>query len=673
MSPFSLDNLTILTRALVNAQHAKDKVDVLLKEPGVQKFLKESSPIKTFIEQADSATQVVLLSVIAIGEGDVVFQGWRDEKNLFSKLQGIADQLVKVESFYDSIGGVVGYHRTLLDLIEKGENDSEELINYLQPPKVEIGKDVDEREKFIEWGVWQMPHLAEIYPVGGAGDRLSLIDEVTGEALPAAKLPFAGRTLIELLFRDLKGREMLYEKITGKSVITPVVLMTSLEKDNDRRIRQICEDNQWFGRPKESFFFIIQPLVPVVTVEGHWVMSAPFKMYCKPGGHGVLWKLMKDQGAFDWLENKGRTKALVRQINNPLAGEDDGLLAFTGIGLHHDKKFGFASCPRKVHSAEGMNVLIEKNGKAYSLTNIEYTDFTKRGIKDIPDQEGGEYSLFPANTNILFVDLKEIQSLVSRCSVPGMLINLKSKALYRSPDGTVNAISSGRLESTMQNIADEIVFDSADPENMPVFLTYNRREKTIGVTKNSFDPVSPSDETPDICFYTLLTLHRDLLENRCEIDVPQICSKEEYLEKGPNVIFLYHPSLGPGYDLIGKKIKGGCFYEGAELQIEMSNFEANDLKLSGSLLVSGDLKDSVCRLSNVCVRNKGIDRDLTKIYWNNRFNRHESLQVVLEGKSEWIAENVTLEGNLKIVVPDGVRKIATEENGKLVIKEEVIH
>lgn len=672
MSSFSLANLILLTTALVNAQDAEHKVHVLLEEQVVQKFLNDNSLIKVFIDQADPATQVVLLSVIAIGEGEVVFQGWKEETDLPSKLQGLADQLIKVETFYDSIGGVAGYHRTILELIEKREDDSGESADYLQPPRVEIGKQVEGREEFIEWGVKEMPRLAEIYPVGGAGDRLSLVDETTGEALPAAKLQFAGRTLLELLFRDLQGRELLYEKVTGKPLITPVVLMTSVEKDNDRRIREICEENQWFGRPKESFFFIVQPLVPVVTVEGHWVMSAPFVMYRKPGGHGVLWKLMKDQGAFEWLEKQGRTKALVRQINNPLAGEDDGLLAFTGVGLHYDKGFGFAACPRKVHSAEGMNVLIKKNGTEYSLTNIEYTDFTKRGIQDVPDKEGSEYSLFPANTNILFVDLEEIQSLVNRCPVPGMLINLKSKAPFRYPDGTVEEIPSGRLESTMQNIADEMVFDSADPKEMPVFLTYNRREKTIGVTKNSFDPDHPSDETPDICFYTLLTLHRDLLVNRCGMDVPPICSKEEYLAKGPNVIFLYHPSLGPGYDLIGKKIKRGRFHENAELQVEMSNFETDNLELSGSLLISGDLKNSSCRLNNVCVRNKGINRELTNTYWKNQYDRLESLEVILEGKSEWIAENVTFEGDLKIVVPDGVRKIAFEDNGKLVIKEEKI-
>jgi hypothetical protein len=37
--------------------------------------------------------------------------------------------------------------------------------------------------------------MAKIYPLGGAGDRLGLVDEKMGECLPVAMLPYCGRTL----------------------------------------------------------------------------------------------------------------------------------------------------------------------------------------------------------------------------------------------------------------------------------------------------------------------------------------------------------------------------------------------------------------------------------------------------------------------------------------------
>lgn len=58
-----------------------------------------------------------------------------------------------------------------------------------------------------------------------------------------------------------------------------------------------------------------QPLVPVVSVEdGRWLLTAPLQPLMKPGGHGVIWKLMLDSGVFGWLREHDRQAAIVRQI-----------------------------------------------------------------------------------------------------------------------------------------------------------------------------------------------------------------------------------------------------------------------------------------------------------------------------------------------------------------------
>lgn len=61
------------------------------------------------------------------------------------------------------------------------------------------------------------------------------------------------------------------------------------------------------------------------------------------------------------------------------------------INFRLAQKFGFASCERKVGAAEGVNVLVEKNTKSgweYSVTCIEYTEFNKLGIPDVPVSPG---------------------------------------------------------------------------------------------------------------------------------------------------------------------------------------------------------------------------------------------------------------------------------------------
>lgn len=56
-----------------------------------------------------------------------------------------------------------------------------------------------------------LPDLGEIYPLGGSADRLGLVHPETGECLPAAMLPFCGRTLLEGLIRDLQVCMMFYQ------------------------------------------------------------------------------------------------------------------------------------------------------------------------------------------------------------------------------------------------------------------------------------------------------------------------------------------------------------------------------------------------------------------------------------------------------------------------------
>jgi UTP---glucose-1-phosphate uridylyltransferase len=675
----TVSTFSALAARLLSLEEEQKKIDLLLSQPQVQGFLKKAEPVRAFIDHSDSRVQLALLSVIAIGEGEVVFRGWNRLEGLEARLESLAEKLGEVDRFYDTLGGIVGYHATVLRLIHEKDQIQVGDETYLQPPKIDIAEENPEVFDMIRWGVEGLPSMAEIYPVGGAGDRLNLLDSETGQPLPAAELRFCGRTLLESLLRDLQSREMLYTKLTGQSVTTPVVLMTSVEKDNDQRIRQICESQDWFGRPRDSFFFVVQPLVPVVTIEGHWVMKSEFELFCKPGGHGVIWKLMEDQGVFDWMKSKGRTKALLRQINNPIAGVDYGLLAFTGIGCRQDKAFGFASCPRAVNASEGMDVLVEKKtdkGFGYSISNIEYTDFSQKGIEDIPEHEGSDYSLFPANTNILFVDLEKVRSLVPLCPVPGMLVNLKNKANYISAEGDCKLLAAGRLESTMQNIADWIVahFDrkisDSEMAQLPSYLTYNKRNKTITVTKRSYEPSKPFDETPERCFYTLLTLNRNVCESHCKMIVPPLASEAECAHHGPNVLILFHPALGPLYHVIGQKIRGGQIAEGSELQVDLAEVDIENLSLTGSLLIAGNSERGTCFLRNVVIENFGINRTDSNQYWKGKIERKEAFEVVLEGHSSFIAQNVILRGNLKVVVPDGYQVTAVQEGGDVVFHEE---
>ena len=93
-------------------------------------------------------------------------------------------------------------------------------------------------------------------------------------------------------------------------------------------------------------------------------------MSLKPGGPEP-WKLMHDDGVFDWLDSRGREGGIVRQITNPMAGTDTTLLSLSGVGVKGNKSLGFASCERHIGASEGVNVLIEKRNDWTASTHTE--------------------------------------------------------------------------------------------------------------------------------------------------------------------------------------------------------------------------------------------------------------------------------------------------------------
>lgn len=686
-----------LAEKLISIASHYDRIELLINQPGVQQYLDSSVELNNLYSRLECESQAAMLGVIVIGEGQVIFRGLNE--NQIEKIESLFRQLVEVDLFYYSIGGVVGYHYEMLRLIADQLEESHQVNQkrkLMKPEGLDLTEDTYEVREAVIGGIEELPKLCEIYPVGGAGDRLSLKGE-NGEPLPSACLRFCGRTLLEGLVRDLQAKEYLYFKLKGKQLVVPIVMMTSHEKDNHALVSAICNEQRWFGRSMRSFFIFVQPLAPVITKEGHWSMVDSLKLYLKPNGHGVIWKLGMDRGAFDWLEERKVTKALIRQINNPLAGTDNGLTALIGLGCSKKKAFGFASCDRFLNASEGMDVLCESkvaNGYQYSITNVEYTEFMKNGIKDIPEGNEGRYSCFPANTNILFADLKEIKKAVEKCFIPGMLCNLKSKAPYIDPDGKRTEIEAGRLESTMQNIADYITDSFPEPirpgeqRALKTFLTYNKRSKTISVTKKSYKEGEDATDTPEWCFFELIENQYDLLLNYCHFALPELKAFEDYLKSGPSFIFQFHPSLGPFYHVISQKMRRGVFAKGAELQLEVSELDIQDLKLTGSLIVYADdilgerdahdilcysNNTGKCELINVTVENAGIDYSAKNIFWKNEVVRKERLRIHLHGNGEFFAKDVVFKGNMTIHVPDGCRMIALMQDGKLQYVTEKIH
>ncbi|PON86562.1 UTP--glucose-1-phosphate uridylyltransferase family [Trema orientale] len=675
-----------------------------------------------------------------VGGGGEAFEnqlGWTLSDEDIGDLRKLLKNLGDVEEFYDSIGGIIGYQLRVLELLaqtraemqpkkrskHKHEQMECQLLEIHAPNGVDLSQNTEYASQAALWGIEGLPYLGEIYPLGGAADRLGLVDPDTGECLPAAMLPYCGRTLLEGLIRDLQAREFLYYKIYGKQCITPVAIMTSSAKNNHERITSLCKKLGWFGRGKSSFQLFEQPLVPSVSAEdGQWLVSKPFSLVCKPGGHGVIWKLAHDKGIFKWFYDHGRKGATVRQVSNVVAATDLTLLALAGIGLHEGKKLGFASCKRNLGATEGINVLIEKkniDGKwAYGLSCIEYTEFDKFGIADGPLSPNSLQAEFPANTNILYVDLLSAESVGSSYnsnSLPGMVLNTKKKISFVDYYGRPHSVLGGRLECTMQNIADSF-FNSYSSrcfkdveDKLDTFIVFNERKRVTSSAKKQRKHANKSlHQTPDGSLLDILRNAHDLL-SQCDIGIPEIEGNDRYVS-GPPFLILLHPALGPLWEVTRQKFYKGSISGGSELKVEVAEFLWRNVQLSGSLIIEADsvmgsnridyngehilqyghrfyavsLSSRIfkaiiafiimhvrldrcgrCRLENVKVLNQGVDWNCgDNVYWKHDVQRFEACKIVLHGNAEFEAIDVTIQGNHVFEVPNGYKlKITSGESG----------
>lgn len=684
--------LSLLNR-MNKAGNLKKKQLLLFQDRYVNQIKKKQPELLAFFSTLSIEDQVLLLIPIALRQGKSLFNGFDSSIEKLRKISELIEQLRELEKFYQEMGGIIGYHLSFLRFVQEKTLVKDIFIQ--EPFKWDLTCDRKRAEAWAWDGIKNLDKTAAIFPMGGAGDRLGLIDPLTNEPLPAACLPFMGIWLIEHLIREVEALEIAYYRNFGEKILIPIAIMTSDVKQNHERIFRFLEEKHWFYRPKESFFLFQQMSVPLITVEGDWGISSPLTLDVRPGGHGVLWKLMEEKGVFEWLmKDHQKSCAFLRQINNPVGGLDLGYLPLLGIGSQ-GKKMGFASCPRKVQSPEGMNVFCRlQKGNIYEqgITNIEYTDFEKYQIQD-KKTESNFFSVYPANTNILFVQLDAIREALQKDPYPGLTINLKNSTHAFDLSGALVEKKAGRLEVMMQNIADALAdptttpFTSCDQQQaLSTFLTFNHRQKTLSGTKKLHFSLEPIEGTPQGALFDFLVNCRELLSSFCHIDLPQEKNEEEFLQSGPSFLFSYHPALGPLFSDMAKKIQSGRLALGAEVNLNVKDIIWNNVSVEGSLLIASEEECSWASLAtteassfsfakvvmkNVSICNKGIDYEADNLFWKGTITRKEKVEIHLKKNSQLILENITLTGDLFIEVPANTTFYATMKGNKLVLEKKL--
>lgn len=300
---------------------------------------------------------------------------------------------------------------------------------------------------------------------------------------------------------------------------------------------------------------------------------------------------------------------------------------------------------------------------------------------------------FPANTNILYVDLPSAELVASsndETSLPGMVLNVKKEITFVDQFGSKHSVRGGRLECTMQNLADNFFntcssqcYDGVEDE-LDTFIVYNERKKVTSSAKKKRRQGDTSlHQTPDGSLLDIMRNAYDILSH-CEIKLPKIEGNEKYVNSGPPFLILLHPALGPLWEVTRQKFHRGSISRGSELQIEVAEFLWRDVQLDGSLIILAEnvlgspridengetvlhygKRCGRCKLENVKILNDGIDWNAREnLYWKHDVQRFEAVKVILHGNAEFEAVDVILQGNHVFEVPDGYKmKITTGDSG----------
>lgn len=679
-----------LDERLKGCRGYQSKKKALLKESSVQEALVKYPIVAQCIADSTPEEGYVLALAAALKQFDTLFEGYEQLVDKSLAIKELVATLLPIEHFYNGMGGILGYQMIILHLLAN-PSALPKSEQFLPPPCDDMRKDGEKVWKACYEGIKELPRTAYFFPLGGASDRLNLVDEVTKEPLPAAAFIFCGRSLFEWLMRDTEALSYWHYRTFGRQVVVPIVIMTSHEKNNDARVAKIGEKAGWFGQNPDSFFRMVQPLVMLVDSHGKWVVTAPLKMALKPGGHGVIWKLARESGAFRWLQSRRVDVAIVRQINNPIAGLDTTVASLLGSGLLYKKSFGFASCPPKTGFAEGLNILSSLPKEGSTISNIEYTHFKTLQSK-YPALFENESC--PANTNVLYASIPAIEKALETDPIPGMLVNPKT-CVEVVKNGVVEKKMAARLESCMQNIVDamrvpvDLHASSKEQQNaLSTFLNLYERRKLISVTKRAFQAGQNPYETPESCLFDLGMAMRSLLTEECSFQLPPEQTFEQFLQKGPEYTFTFNPALGPFWKVIGQKFSHGTLAPGAEVELEIAEIACHGVTVDGSLRVlaknivgntaqdgSTTYSDMVGRawLKNCSILNKGIFSRNVEDFIKGHQMRAETCEIILEGFSEVVAENITIQGDFHLTVPDGKRAIITQDpSGALSVKMETI-
>jgi UTP---glucose-1-phosphate uridylyltransferase len=203
-------------------------------------------------------------------------------------------------------------------------------------------------------------------------------------------------------------------------------------------------------------------------------------------------------------------------------------------------------------------------------------------------------------------------------------------------------------------------------------VVFNERRKVTSSCKRQPNDSGNLRQTPQGSFLDLMKNNIAIMRDHDHgwtVEAGEISETSEI----PSHILLFHPSMGPLWEVMRQKLGTGLLAPGAEMVLDCPEVRIDDLVVDGSFRVLVKEPETEqyttrpqrvfmhhqtprCRLEKCTIVNDGIDFDNPgNQYWRCRVVRRESLTIELEGDAEFDAQGCVFRGNYTFRVPAGYR------------------
>ncbi|MGN1225212.1 MAG: UTP--glucose-1-phosphate uridylyltransferase [Ruminococcus sp.] len=208
-------------------------------------------------------------------------------------------------------------------------------------------------------------------------------------------------TIFECLFRNLM------EVTEEAGVPVPLFIMTS--EVNDAETKAFLKEKQFFGYPKESVYFFVQEMAPVVDADGKILLETKSRMAVSPNGNGGWFSSMQRAGLLNVLEQKHITWLNVFAVDNVLQRMADP--CFIGATIAANCTSG-SKVVAKADPEEKVGVLCLEDGKP---SIVEYFEMTN-DMRNLRESDGTLTYRYGVILNYLF-RVDQLRKTLS-CNLP---------------------------------------------------------------------------------------------------------------------------------------------------------------------------------------------------------------------------------------------------------------